>query len=190
MADFSVPDVPEFNEFNVPDVADFNVPDVPDFNVHDFNVPDPNVPDPNVPDPDVDMNRSPTPRPPTPTFVNTASKRMRSPSSEPGPSASRAAKKARQLPSRRLVKGKAPADWHLKKGEIPADSGKTKVYTLLFSILLLLISFSWLLKFTFAHSGSYWTKMRLLPKLPMQTRCDTMIDSHLSPPSRHPFNRV
>src|SRR5271155_3369531 len=90
---------------NVPDVPEFNIPDVPDFNVYDFN-----VPDPNVPDPDVDMNRSPTPRPPTPTFINTASKRMRSPSSEPGPSASRAAKKARQLPSRRLVKGKAPAD--------------------------------------------------------------------------------
>src|SRR5271155_2038771 len=170
---------------NVPDVPEFNIPDVPDFNVYDVN-----VPDPNVPDPDVDMNHSPTPHPPTPTFINMASKWMRSPSSEPGPSVSHAAKKARQIPSRRLVKGKAPADWNLKKGEIPADSGKTKVYTLLFSILLLLISFSWLLKFTFAHCGSYWTKMQLLPKLPMQTRCDTMIDSHLSPPSRHPFNRV
>src|SRR5271155_1783148 len=116
-----------------------------------------------------------------------ASKQMRSPSSEPGPSVSRAAKKARQIPSRRRIKDKAPADWHLKKGEIPVDSGKTNVCTLLFSILVLLISFSWLLKFTFTHSGSYWTKMQLLPKLPVQTR---MIDSHLSPPSRHLFNTV
>src|SRR5277367_5140298 len=117
-------------------MADPNISDVTDFNLRNFN-----TSDPDVPDPDINMDRSPTPRPSTQTVVNTASNRRRSPSLEPGPSGSRAAKKARaarKIPTRRHVKPKAPADWHLKKGEVPADSEKTKVCRFVLVLLLLL----------------------------------------------------
>ena len=112
-------------------MADPNVTNAPDFNPSDSLSGGPIVSDP---DPDVDMDPVQTPRPSTQTLFNMASKRMRSPSLEPGPSVSRASKKARQMLSRRRVKPKSPADWHLKKGEVPADSEKTKVCLLLFSI--------------------------------------------------------
>ena len=133
-------------------MADPNPSDFTDFNLRDFN-PDGDVPQGTVPDPDVEMERSLTPRPSTQTLFNTASKRRRSLSPEPGPSGSRPAKKARQILSRRRVKPKAPADWHLKKGEIPADSEKTKVCMLPFSIFLLLISIQLALE---THIRALW----------------------------------
>src|SRR5271155_3115073 len=110
-------------------MADPNVTNAPDFNPSDSL-----SGGPIVSDPDVDMDPVQTPRPSTQTLFNMASKWMRSPSSEPGPSVSRASKEARQMLSRRRVKPKSPADWHLKKGEVPVDSEKTKVCSLLFSI--------------------------------------------------------
>src|SRR5271155_4499691 len=105
--------------------SDPNVTNTPHFNPSDSL-----SGGPIVSDPDVDMDRVQMPRPSTPTLFNMASKRMRSPSLELGPSVSRASKKARQMLSRQCVKPKSPADWHLKKGEIPADSEKTKVCSL------------------------------------------------------------
>src|SRR5271155_4843386 len=106
-------------------MADPNVTNAPDFNPSDSLSGGPIVSDPDPVQ---------TPRPSTQTLFNMASKQMRSPSSEPGPSVSRASKKARQMLSHRHVKPKSPADSHLKKGEVPADSKKKKVCSLLFSI--------------------------------------------------------
>ena len=117
----------------------FNAPNsnAPNSNAPNSNAPNSNAPNSNAPDHDIDMDqeRSLTPRPATPTFVNTGSKRPRSPSLGPGLS-SHVTKKARQINQRTKHKAKAPSDWHLKKGEVPADSAKTKVCMVLFKILL------------------------------------------------------
>ena len=109
--------------------SDPNVTNTPHFNPSDSLSGGPIVSDP---DPDVDMDPVQTPRPSMQTLFNMASKRMRSPSLELGPSVSRASKKARQMLSRQCVKPKSPADWHLKKGEVPADSVRKRRYVRFF----------------------------------------------------------
>lgn len=122
---------------------------------------------------DIQMNPSAMLATPDPTAgssaaTRTTGKRKRTqpdlPEDEPEASSSRA-KKSRTVVNyaRRAPKPKRPSDWHLKKGDIPADASGTKVRSCVM-MYTTVISPSFLyrlhLSFIYVLSGAFHTRMR------------------------------
>lgn len=58
--------------------------------------------------------------------TSSGNKRKRSPDSSSANTNSSRAKKARKVFAKRPRKPKKPSDWHMRKGEVPKEAGKTK----------------------------------------------------------------